>query len=203
MTTGPVERGDPTAGHTERTEEHPGRSLRPLTGVLAALAVSLTGTRISAIALPWFVLVTTGSATQTGAVAFCELAPYVAVKALTGPLVDRAGPRTVSWTTDLVSAAAAAAVPLLQASGGLSFGVLLALVAVIGAARGPGDLAKEVMVPEAAERGRVPLERAAGLSGVVERLTGTVGAAAGGALVALLGPLPVSPSTPPPSPPVR
>ncbi|WP_428837697.1 MFS transporter [Streptomyces olivaceiscleroticus] len=153
------------------------------------MAVSLTGTRVSAVALPWFVLATTGSATQTGLVAFCEMAPYVLVKALTGPLVDRLGPRAVSWSTDLASATAAAAVPLLHALHLLSFPLLLALVALIGAARGPGDLAKEVMVPEAAERGRVPLERATGLTGVIERLAATIGPAAGGSLVALLGPL--------------
>ncbi len=165
------------------------RSPRALGGVLAAMAVSLTGTRISAVALPWFVLVTTGSATRTGLVAFCEMAPYVLVKALTGPLVDRAGPRTVSWTTDLASATAAVAVPVCHALHLLSFPLLLALVAVIGAVRGPGDLAKEVMVPEAAERGGVPLVRATGLSGVTERLASTLGPAAGGGLVALLGPL--------------
>ena len=109
------------------------------------------------------------------------MTPYVVVKAFTGPLVDRIGPRVVSWTTDLVSAAAAAVIPLLHAQDLLSIPLLLVLVAVIGAARGPGDLAKEVMVPEAAERGRVPLERATGLSGVIERLASTVGPAAGGA----------------------
>ncbi|MBQ0984286.1 MFS transporter [Streptomyces sp. F63] len=178
------------------TEDAPGspgisgrRSLRPLGGVLAAMAVSLTGTRISAVALPWFVLVTTGSATQTGLVAFFEMTPYVLVKAFTGPLVDRTGPRAVSWTTDLASAAAAAAIPLLHALELLSFPLLLALVALIGAARGPGDLAKEVMVPEAAERGGAPLERAIGLAGATERLAATLGPAAGGSLVALLGPL--------------
>ncbi|MEU6654208.1 MFS transporter [Streptomyces sp. NPDC046900] len=165
------------------------RSLRPLAGVLAAMAVSLTGTRVSAVALPWFVLVTTGSATQTGLVAFCEMAPYVVVKAFTGPLVDRIGPRAVSWTTDLASAIAAAAVPLCHALHLLSFPLLLALVAVIGAVRGPGDLAKGVMVPEAADRSGVLLERATGLTGVTERLASTIGPAAGGALVGLVGPL--------------
>ncbi|WP_203598803.1 MFS transporter [Streptomyces sp. SID7909] len=165
------------------------RSLRPLVGVLTAMAMSLTGTRISVVALPWFVLVTTGSAGRTGLVAFCEMAPYVVVKVFTGPLVDRTGPRAVSWTTDLASATAAAAIPVLHVLHALSFPLLLGLVALIGAARGPGDLAKEVMVPEAAERGRVPLERATGLSGVIERLASTVGMAAGGSLVALLGPL--------------
>ncbi len=177
-------------GEVSEAGDIPGkRSLRPLGGVLAAMAVSLTGTRISVVAVPWFVLVTTGSATQTGLVAFCEMTPYVVVKAFTGPLVDRIGPRVVSWTTDLASASAAVAVPLLHSLDLLSFPLLLVLVALIGAARGPGDLAKEVMVPEAAERGGVPLERATGLSGVTDRLASTVGLAAGGSLVALLGPL--------------
>ncbi|MDH2425930.1 MFS transporter [Sphaerisporangium sp. TRM90804] len=164
-------------------------SSRPMAGLLAAMTVSLTATRVSAIALPWFVLTTTGSAAQTGLVAFAEMAPYVLVKALTGPLVDRVGPRRISWAGDVGSAAAAGAVVLLHALDLLPLGALIALVAVVGAARGPGDLAKEIMIPEAAERGRVPLERAAGLMGVTERLAQTAGPAAGGAVVALLGPL--------------
>lgn len=47
------------------------------------------------------------------------MAPYVAVKTLTGSLVDRIGPRAVSWTVD--PASAAAAVPLLHALDLLSF----------------------------------------------------------------------------------
>ncbi|MGW3075699.1 MFS transporter [Kitasatospora sp. NPDC001132] len=179
-----------TSTTTTRTAtDGPGRSFRPLVGVLTASVVSVTGTRVSAIALPWFVLATTGSATMTGLVAFAEMAPYVAVKALTGPLVDRIGPRTVSWTTDAASAVAAGLIPLLHAQGLLPFQVLLVMVAVIGAMRGPGDLAKSVMVPEAADRARVPMERATGLSGVAERLASTVGPAVGGGLVALVGPL--------------
>ncbi|MFF7725100.1 MFS transporter [Streptomyces sp. NPDC008001] len=184
---GPIPAGD------EQQSPHPApapaRSIRPLAGVLAATAVSVTGTRVSAVALPWFVLVTTGSAVQTGLVAFCEMTPYVLVKMFTGPLVDRVGPRVISWSADSLSAVAAALIPALHAFGLLPFWLLLTLVAVIGAVRGPGDLAKEIMVPEAAERSRVPLERATGLSGVTERLASTVGPAAGGALVALLGPM--------------
>ncbi|MEV5176907.1 MFS transporter [Streptomyces flaveolus] len=163
--------------------------LRPLGGVLAALLVAHSGTRISAIAIPWFVLVTTDSATQAGLVAFCEMGPYVAVKVFAGPLVDRVGPRRISWSADVVSAVAALLIPLLHAEGVLSFGALLALVAVIGTVRSPGDLAKDVMIPEAAGLSRVPLERATGLQGAFERLAGTVGPAAGGALVGLVGPM--------------
>ncbi|MET7641307.1 MFS transporter [Streptomyces sp. NPDC005438] len=165
------------------------RTLRPMVGVLVAMATSLTATRVSTVALPWFVLVTTHSAAWTGLVAFCEMAPYVLVKLLAGPVVDRIGTRRVSWVADLVSAVVALAIPLLHLAQLLALPVLLGLVALIGAARGPGDVAKEVMVPVAAEYGRLPLERATGLSGAVERLALTVGLAAGGALVALVGPL--------------
>lgn len=161
--------------------------LRALGGVLGALGVSITATRISTVALPWFVLVSTGSAARTGLVAAAELAPYVLVKAFSGPLVDRVGPRRVSWVSDLLSAVAVALVPLLYAAGGLEFPVLLGMVALIGAARGPGDLAKEIMVPEAADRAGVPLERATGLSGVVERLSQVAGPAVGGTVVAVFG----------------
>ncbi|MFJ4603865.1 MFS transporter [Streptomyces griseoluteus] len=173
----------------EQTEGAGRGRLRPLAGVLAALLVAHSGTRISAIAIPWFVLVTTGSATQTGLVAFCEMGPYVVVKAFAGPPVDRIGPRRISWIADVVSAAAALLIVLLHAEGLLSFGGLLALVAVIGTVRSPGDLAKDVMIPQAAELSRVPLERATGLQGVFDRLAGTVGPAAGGALVGVVGPM--------------
>ncbi|UED84122.1 MFS transporter [Streptomyces profundus] len=163
--------------------------LRPLVGVLAGFGIAQLGSRIAAIALPWFVLVSTGSAAQTGLVAFCEMAPYVLAKALSGPVVDRIGPRVVSWTTDLVSALSIGLVPLLDAAGALPFPMLLALVALVGATRGPGDLAKQVLIPEAAERSAVPLERATGISGAMERLASTAGALAGGGLVALIGPL--------------
>ncbi|MFD1827840.1 MULTISPECIES: MFS transporter [Mumia] len=162
---------------------------RPLAGLLVAMAVAHTGTRVSAIAFPWFVLATTGSATATGLVAFFELAPYVLVKALAGPWIDRVGGRVVSWSTDLVSAAAAATIPVLYALDALPLEAFLALVAVVGAARGPGDLAKEVMVPEAAERADIPLVRATGLSGTIERLASTLGPAAGAGLIALAGPI--------------
>src|SRR5436853_205244 len=42
----------------------------PLYGFLLADAISLSGARVSMIAIPWLVLTTTGSAAQTGLVAF-------------------------------------------------------------------------------------------------------------------------------------
>lgn len=130
------------------------RSWRGLTGVLAAQAVAWTGTRLSAIALPWFVLSSTGSATQTGLVVFAEMGPYVVVQALAGPLIDRLGPRRISVSGDLVAAAGMAMVPLLYAAGALPLWTLLGLVAVVGAADGPANAAKSVFIPEATRAAR-------------------------------------------------
>ncbi len=160
---------------------------RSLTGLLLAEAVSLTGTRVSMVALPWFVLTTTGSATRTGLVAFAEMAPYVVAKAASGPWIDRLGPRRVSVTTDATSALVVGLVPLLHALGMLPFGALLVVVAVAGTVRGPGDGAKAALVPLVVADAGVPLERATGLSSAVERLASTLGAAAAGLLVALVG----------------
>lgn len=164
-------------------------SRRGLYGLLAANTVSLTGTRLSMIALPWFVLTTTGSAAQTGLVAAAQMAPYVIAKALAGPIVDRLGPRRVVVTAELSAAAAIAAIPVLHAFGLLRLGVLLVMVALLGAACGPADGGKGAMIPVVADLAHVPLERVTGLYGSIERFATTVGAAAAGGIVALVGPV--------------
>ncbi len=161
---------------------------RPLYGWLTAEAVSLTGTRVSMIALPWFVLTTTGSATKTGLVALAELLPMVLLKVLGGPVIDRVGPRRVAITCDLASVLAIGAIPLLHGLDLLSFPVFLALVALAGALRGPADGAKHAMVPSLVREAGVPLERATGLHSTVERTSGMLGAAFAGGLVAAFGP---------------
>lgn len=160
----------------------------PLVGWLAAEAISLTGTRVSMIAIPWFVLTTTGSATQTGLVAFAEMGPYVAAKALAGPAMDRVGAARVAVTADGASVAVVGAIPLLHALDLLSFPLLLVLVAVAGTLRGPADGAKHALVPAIADTSGQSMERVTGLAGAAERLASTAGAAFAGVLVALIGP---------------
>lgn len=161
---------------------------RPLYGWLVSDAVSLTGTRISMIAIPWFVLTTTGSATQTGLVAFAEMFPLVLTKVLGGPVIDRLGARRVAITCDIGSFFAIGLVPLLYALDWLTFPLLLAIVAVAGALRGPGDAAKDSLTPAIVAAAKVPMERATGLASAVERGAGMLGFALAGALVVAVGP---------------
>jgi MFS family permease len=161
---------------------------REIAALLVVSALAYTGTRVMAIAVPWFVLVSTGSAMKTGLVAAVELAPYVLVKALTGPLVDRLGQRRVSVVADLTSAVLVAAIPLLHHAGLLPFPALLVLVGLAGAVRGPGDTAKHTAVPLVADDAGLPLERVTGLAGAIERGSGLVAPAAAAGMIGLVGP---------------
>ena len=106
----------------------------------------LVGTRVSMIAIPWFVLSTTGSATQTGLVAAVEITPLVIFKAL-GSAPRSVGPRRVTLACDLALRLRGGAIPLCTGSGCSSFPTLLVLVAFAGALRGPGDAGKAAMTP--------------------------------------------------------
>ena len=146
----------------------------PLVALLLVNAIACVGTRVSAIAIPWFVLITTGSAAQTGLVAACELAPYVIVKALAGPVTDRLGQRRVSIVTDLASMIIIGLIPIAHLLGELSLPALLIMVAIGGGLRGPGDNAKHTTIPLVAEAAGAPLERVTGLYGAIERGSGLV-----------------------------
>lgn len=159
----------------------------PLIAFLVANVVSICGTKVSAIAIPWFVLITTGSPVKTGVVALAEMAPLVLVKAVGGPLIDRVGPRRISVVADTASTAVVGLVPLLHTLGLLHFPTLLVLVAIAGALRGPGDAAKATLIPDIARVANVPLERVTGLESTTDRLAGFFAYALAGGLITLAG----------------
>jgi MFS family permease len=159
---------------------------RGLVALFVANAVSAVGTKMSFLAVPWFVLVTSGSAARTGFVAFAEMLPYVLVCAFGGPLLDRIGARRVGVIADLGSALAVAAIPILHRGPGLSFPVLATLVAVLGLLRGFGDSAKRVLLPRAVAVSGVPITRATSIQDGIYRLATLLGAPLAGVLIAAL-----------------
>ena len=75
----------------------------PIVALLVANAISIVGNQLTALAIPWFVLLTTGSAARTGLVAAWGTAATVAASFLGGVLVDRLGLKRTSVVTDLAS----------------------------------------------------------------------------------------------------
>ncbi|MEV4811444.1 MFS transporter [Micromonospora avicenniae] len=156
-------------------------------GLLIAQTVSVTGTRMSVVAVPWFVLQSTGDALLTGVTAFVEMAALVAARILGGPLIDRIGPRIASVGGDLIAGLLLGVLPLLYAADLLSFPLLLVLVGLVGLFRGPSDNAKYAMVPDVAATAGWSNERAAGLADSGQRLGSLIGAPLGAVLIALVG----------------
>ena len=152
--------------------------------------LSISGTRLSTIAIPWLVLTSTGSPVLTGVVAMAELLPYVVVRALAGPLIDRIGAKLLAVTSEAASMLVVGLIPLLGAFGLLSIELLLPIVVLMGILRGPASAAKMSMVPDIATVAGVPLVRVTGLAGMVERLASTAGAGLAGGLITLIGPSP-------------
>jgi MFS family permease len=155
----------------------------PLYGLVSAYLISQIGTAMSALAIPWLVLVSTGSAAKTGLVGFAEMAPYVLLQASGGPLADRVGLRRTCVIGNLAAAVAVGAIPALYALDALSLGALVGLVAVAGAVRGLADAATNPLVPGTARLGKFDLERAAGLYSAANRTGFLVGMPLAGLLI--------------------
>jgi MFS family permease len=159
----------------------------PLGGLNLSFGISQLGTGMSALAIPWLVLVTTGSAARTGLTGFAEMAPYVVIQAIAGPVVDRIGLRRSVIAGNAAAAVLVGVIPALYALDALSLGPLLALVALAGAVRGAADAAYAPLVPRAAASGGIPNERAAGINSVAQRTGMLVGTPLAGVLIAVAG----------------
>lgn len=164
------------------------RRKRSLFGLLTAEALSMTGSQVSFVTVPWLVLVTTGSAAHTGLVGFAEILPYVLAGLLGGPLIDRLGPARAAIVADAVSAVVVGLIPLLYLSGALPYGALIGVVAVAGTLRGFGDTAKRTLLPRAIEASGVSMSRGTALYDGISRGSMLLGLPAAGVLIVWLGP---------------
>lgn len=161
---------------------------RPVTAVLIANAVSLTGDALAAVAIPWFVLETTGSAAKAGLSGGVAVLPAFVAGVAGGTVVDRLGPKRASVVADLVGGAAVLLIPLLYATVGLAFWQLLLLVLLGGALDVPGITARRAMLPELARLGGSRLERVNSLLEGNQFLSTLIGPPLAGVAIGLMGP---------------
>ncbi|MGB3328274.1 MAG: MFS transporter [Thermomicrobiales bacterium] len=163
------------------------RSRRPLHALLIATIVSLVGSQVTIIALPWFVLSTTGSAAKAGLVGFATLLPGLVVGLFGGVFVDRIGFKRVSIIADIVSGLGIMAIPLFAVTIGLSFWQLLVFVFIGSLLKVPALTAHRSMVPELAVHAAMPLDRVNALFESFQYLALLLGTPLAGLLVASMG----------------
>ncbi|SJN12046.1 major facilitator superfamily MFS_1 [Leucobacter sp. 7(1)] len=152
---------------------------------LASYLLSLLGNSIAGVALPLIVLQVTGSALSAGAVAAATAIPAVLAGLLMGVVIDRINRRTSSVVTDLISAVAVAALPLIDMISGLSLGwfILFGIIGSLGDV--PGMTARDALLPAIVRHGGVAAERLVGIREALGAVALLLGPAMAGALMVL------------------
>ncbi len=157
-----------------------------LLALLVAEVVSSLGSQMTFLALPWFVLVTTGSPTRMGVVLAVELLPVALLGIPSGTLVSRLGARRTMLIGDLARVPLMASLPVLHAAGVLSFPLLLVIVFGIGCFLAPYFSSQRVILPElVGDDERLVAQANAILEGSL-RATALAGPATAGVLIAVL-----------------
>jgi len=161
---------------------------RSLLGLLAAELVSLTGTAMTFVALPWFVVVTSGSAAKMGWVLAAEMAPIAIFGIPAGTLIARLGAKRTMVLCDAARAPLMTVIPVLWWSGRLSFAAMLAATFAVGSFSAPYFSSSRLVLPEVAgEDERAVASVGAVLSGA-SQLTQIVGPVLAGVLIAATTP---------------
>jgi MFS family permease len=179
------------AATTVPTQTTSFRNQWPIIVLWATSLVSIMGNTLSAIAVPWFVLETTGSASRTGVSAAVTVIPLIIAMFLGGALVDRVSYKGLSVVSDLLSAVTVAAIPIFHFTTGLSFGGLLILMFVGAILDGPGGTAREAMIPPLSTLTGVSIERINANFGMIRAASGLFAAPFAGLMIAWLGPVDV------------
>jgi hypothetical protein len=164
------------------------RSRGPLAALLLAEVVSTTGSQMTLVALPWFVLVATGSPARMGLVVAADLAPMLLLAIPAGALAARLGARRTMLVSDLARVPLIGLVPVLHALGVLSFPLLVGLVFLHGAFWPTYSASQAALLPALAGDDQGRLTRASALFQAVTRLTLLAGPALAGVLIGWLGP---------------
>jgi MFS family permease len=160
---------------------------RPIAALVAAEIVSILGSRMTYLALPWFVLVTTGSPSKMTLVLAVEILPMAILGIPSGTVVERLGARTTMLVCDAARIPLLASVPLLYSAGLLSFPLLLVLVFALGSFMAPYFAAQRVILPELVGEDETTIAQANSVIEGGTALAGVTGPALAGLLIPFLG----------------
>ncbi len=160
---------------------------RRISALLAAEVISSLGTQMTWLALPWFVLRTTGSPQQMTWVIIAEVVPVGVLGFWGGAIASRVGTRRTMLVCDIARAPLLAAIPILHSLDLLPFPVLLALVAATGVFIAPYFAVQRAVVPELVGEEHADVAYATAFFQAANRLTIFLGPPLAGVLIAVVG----------------
>ncbi len=160
---------------------------RSIVALVGAQVVSALGTQMTFLALPWFVLETTGSPARMGIVLAVELLPVALLGIPSGSIVARLGARNTMLVGDLARAPLMLSIPLLHEAGLLTFPLLLVLVALVGVFIAPYFSSQLIVLPEILGDDERLVSKANAIVEGARRATSLLGPALAGVLIAVIG----------------
>lgn len=159
---------------------------RSIAAVMVAEFVSFAGSSMTFVALPWFVLITTGSTARMGWALAAELLPLAILGIPSGSLIARLGAKRTMNLADAARAPLMALIPILHWTGHLSFAALLALTFAIGAFLAPYYASSRLILPETLGDNEQLVAQGSAFVQAVNQITQLGGPILGGLLIAWL-----------------
>jgi MFS family permease len=159
----------------------------PILALVTSVVISSTGSLMTALALPWFVLASSGSASRAAYVVGAGVLAYGLLGIPSGSVAAWLGARRTMLTCDFVLALVVGLIPALHWAGVLSFPFLLCLAFVSGAISTPYLAAQQVLLPEVLGEDEHVITHANAALQSASRLTYLVGPALAGLLIGFLG----------------
>jgi predicted MFS family arabinose efflux permease len=161
---------------------------RSLLGLIAAELVSLTGSSMTFVALPWFVLATTGSLAKMGWVLAAEMLPLAIFGIPAGTVIAKLGAKKTMLICDAARGPLMLIIPILHSSGHLSFAALLGTTFAIGIFTAPYMASSRLIVPEVAGEDEQAVASVNAVLSGTNQLTQLVGPVLAGVLIAATTP---------------
>ena len=160
---------------------------RGFSALLASELVSTTGTYITLLALPWFVLETTGSVTRTTLVMGAAALGHVVCGIPGGWVANNLGARRAMLLANLTRAPLVPLIPLLHEFGALQFWMLPVLAFLYEAQTAPYEGAQSAMIPDLVGEEPGVVAQATALFQAATRTTVFLGPALAGVLIGWIG----------------
>jgi MFS family permease len=161
---------------------------RSLAGLVVAELVSLTGSSMTFVALPWFVWATTGSTAKMGWVLAAEMAPMAIFGIPAGTLIAKLGGKRTMLLSDAARGPLMLVIPILYHTGHLSFAALLGATFAVGIFAAPYFGSSRLVVPEVAGEDEQAVASVNAVLSGANQLTQLAGPVLAGVLIAATSP---------------
>ena len=161
---------------------------RSLLGLLIAELVSLTGSSMTFVALPFFVLVTTGSTAKMGWVLAAEMLPIAVFGIPAGTVISKLGGKKTMLVSDAARGPLMLVIPILHHYGDLSFAALLGTTFAIGTFAAPYFASSRLIVPEVAGEDEQAVASVNAVLSGAQQVTQLAGPVLAGVIIGLTSP---------------